>query len=501
MAADAAERLHQLIDAGRRDPVRGPRARRRLAALPLRAADRALRPRPRRRAARPRLLRCGLRRARDHRPRRSLPRADGGGRPARAAQARRDRRPCLPLPHVDGQLRLLARARAPRRRDRRARDRRRRRRRSDRGDRPAARPADADRPPRSRGRLDRPRRHGRRAGRGALRRRPRRLAVGAGLPRRRPRRRERAATPTASRSTPGPAAVASFRRLVTTLRLFKAGGVGLGPYAWTRAGGDRWRRISTGAGRQRPGGYRLTDAELGDLLAFSRALGTVAARRSSACSAGAPASRPRFAARSAASRRGSSATSSSRRSTIIFLRCASCSRAAAPPSSASRCASPRSAPSPDGRAEVKAVVDRAIGLERELWSGEPGAGSRVVTPAETASTLEELARAILKDAAAGHLGSDLRATADEILLADGLAVGDGVAEQRGGTTEWDLEPVDADEGRASRSRDRVRTPTAPRRDRRGGIGARRPNQSEMSVSRDDEIPEQLVIERAQRDLR
>ncbi len=99
---------------------------------------------------------------------------------------------------------------------------------------------------------------------------------------------------------------------------------------------------------------------------------------------------------------------------------------------------------PDERAEVKAVVDRAVGLERELWSGEPAPGTRVVTPAETAITLEELARAILKDAAAGHLGSDLRATADEILLADGLAVGDGAAEQRGGTTEWDLEPIEVD---------------------------------------------------------
>ena len=36
-------------------------------------------------------------------------------------------------------------------------------------------------------------------------------------------------------------------------------------------------------------------------------------------------------------------------------------------------------------------------------------------------------------------------TADEILLADGLAVGDGVAEQRGGTTEWDLAPLEEDE--------------------------------------------------------
>ena len=105
---------------------------------------------------------------------------------------------------------------------------------------------------------------------------------------------------------------------------------------------------------------------------------------------------------------------------------------------------------PDGRGEVKAVVDRAIGLERELWSGEPATGAGVVTPAETGAALEELARAILKDAAAGHLGSDLRATADEILLADGLAVGDGAAEQRGGTTEWDLDPGRAGGDRAER---------------------------------------------------
>src|SRR4051812_36873854 len=70
----------------------------------------------------------------------------------------------------------------------------------------------------------------------------------------------------------GLAAVESFRSLVTTLRLFKAGGVGLGPHAWTRIAGDRWRRIATGSGRQRPGGYRLTEGELGELVAFSRSL-------------------------------------------------------------------------------------------------------------------------------------------------------------------------------------------------------------------------------------
>ena len=71
-------------------------------------------------------------------------------------------------------------------------------------------------------------------------------------------------------SNTGIRAVAAFKQVVTTLRLFKAGGVALGPHAWVKAGGDRWRRVSTGAGRPRPGGYRLADTELGDLAALSR---------------------------------------------------------------------------------------------------------------------------------------------------------------------------------------------------------------------------------------
>ena len=169
-----------------------------------------------------------------------------------------------------------------RRRDRRARGRRGDADRGrDRGDRPAARPADAGRAARPRDRVDRPRRHGRRARRGARRRRPRAsrrweptfLAVG---PRRRARRR-----PTTTADA-GLAAVEAFRRLITTLRLFKAGGVGLGPHAWTRIAGDRWRRIATGAGRQRPGGYRLAETELGELVAFSRALAVAGDARSAA---------------------------------------------------------------------------------------------------------------------------------------------------------------------------------------------------------------------------
>ena len=109
---------------------------------------------------------------------------------------------------------------------------------------------------------------------------------------------------------------------------------------------------------------------------------------------------------------------------------------------------------PEHRGETKAVIDRAVGLERELWSGEPApTGEGAATPAQTAAAVEHLTRAILRDAACGHLGSDLRATADEILLADGLAVGEGHAEQRGGSEEWDVLSDETDRRRGGFRRD------------------------------------------------
>lgn len=242
----------------------------------------------------------------------------------------------------------------------------------------------------------------------------------------------------------GLAAVEAFRRLVTTLRLFKAGGVGLGPHAWTRLAGDRWRRIATGCGRQRPGGYRLTEAELGDLLAFSRSLavrGTPFARLAEG--------RPGFP--KVLGRALNRFEAGLERNVVVealndhLLAIRFLLEGGGPADLGLSMRVAALCAEPDGRAEVKLVVDRAIGLERELWSGEPAPGSGAVTPAETGARLEELARAILKDGAAGHLGSDLRVTADEILLADGLAAGDGAAEQRGGTTEWDLSPIEDDE--------------------------------------------------------
>ena len=242
----------------------------------------------------------------------------------------------------------------------------------------------------------------------------------------------------------GLAAVEAFRRLVTTLRLFKAGGVGLGPHAWTRVAGDRWRRIATGSGRQRPGGYRLTEGELGELVAFSRSLSVAGTpfQRLGMGRPGFPATLGRAINRFEAGLERNvvvEALNDHLLALRFILEGGGPAGLGLSMRVAALCAEP------DERGEVKTIVDRAIGLERELWSGEPAPGSGGFTPAETAAALEDLARAILKDAAAGHLGSDLRVTADEILLADGLAVGDGAGEQRGSTTEWDLTPVDPDE--------------------------------------------------------
>ncbi len=244
----------------------------------------------------------------------------------------------------------------------------------------------------------------------------------------------------------GARSVEAFRQLITALRLFQAGGVGLGPYAWTRAGADRWRRIATGAGRPRRGGYRLAEDALGELTTLSRVL----AHRSTSVG---PSGRDGSATAGAVARAVSRFEAGLERNVVLealndYLLALRFVLEGGGPADlglamrvAALCAEP------EQRSEIKAIVDRGLALERELWSGEPApAAEGVPTAAATVAAIEELTRAILRDAACGHLGADLRATADEILLADGLAVGEGEAEQRGGSEEWDLPPDEPEEG-------------------------------------------------------
>ncbi len=217
-----------------------------------------------------------------------------------------------------------------------------------------------------------------------------------------------------------------FRNIVTALRLFKPGGVGLGPHAWVRAHGGRWRRISTGAGRPRSGAYRLAESELGGLAGLTRAL-----QRAGGRPAGLERAISRF---EAGLDRGAvlEALNDHLLSLRFLLEGEGPAKTEMSWRVAALCAEPAE------RDAVRATVDQALALERQLWSGDPPPAGDARTPVEVAGEIEDFARAILRDAACGHLGSDLRATADEILLADGLAAGEGDASQRGETSEWGL---------------------------------------------------------------
>jgi hypothetical protein len=258
---------------------------------------------------------------------------------------------------------------------------------------------------------------------------------------------------------PGTRAVEAFRILVTTLRLFKPGGVATGPHAWTRIGADRWRRIATGAGRPRPGGYRLAESELGDLVGVSRMLATRWASFAGPDGHAASAPPRRAGLEETLSRSISRFEAGLERHAVVealndYLLSLRFLLEGGGPADlglgmrvAAVCAEPGQ------RAEVKAVIDRAIALERELWSGEPAPPGDGLTPAQIAAEVEDLLRAILKDTACGHLGFDLRATADEILLADGLAIGDGGTEHRGETAEW--QPGESEEGHENEEEESV----------------------------------------------
>jgi hypothetical protein len=68
------------------------------------------------------------------------------------------------------------------------------------------------------------------------------------------------------------AALAQLRELISVMRLYKPGGVGLGPYAFVPSGEGGWRRIATGAPAPRPGGYSLSAEESAELVELARTL-------------------------------------------------------------------------------------------------------------------------------------------------------------------------------------------------------------------------------------
>ncbi len=203
-------------------------------------------------------------------------------------------------------------------------------------------------------------------------------------------------------------ALHQLRELISVMRLFKGGGIGLGPYAFAPTGEGCWRRIVTDAPATRPGGYRLSEAEASELVELAstlearpdpdNALTWAVGRFEMGCereSALDGLSDHLLALRAVLEGHGPVGASLPLRAAALI---------------------------PDDRLdriEAREKVEDTLQLERALMNGrsQPDA-------IQLAGWTEESVRRLLLQAALGELGNDLSATADETLIATGLEAGD-----------------------------------------------------------------------------
>lgn len=203
-------------------------------------------------------------------------------------------------------------------------------------------------------------------------------------------------------------ALQQLRELVSVMRLFKGGGIGLGPYAFAPTGEDCWRRVATGAPATRPGGYRLDEGEAAELVEFAatlearpdpdNALSWAVGRFEMGCereSALDGLSDQLLALRAVLEGHGPVGASLPLRAAALI-----CDEEL-------------------DRFEAGERVEKVLELERALMSGR--AVERAI---ELATWAEDGVRRLLRQAALGELGGDLSSTADETLVASGLAAGD-----------------------------------------------------------------------------
>jgi hypothetical protein len=205
------------------------------------------------------------------------------------------------------------------------------------------------------------------------------------------------------------AAMRQLRELISVMRLFKQGGIGLGPHAFAPTGEGQWRRVATGAPATRPGGYKLNEEEAAELVGL--------ARRLEACPD------PDGALTWAVGRfemgceRASALEGLSDH--LLALRAVLEGHGPVGASLPMRAAALISDDSYD-RIEARERVEQVLEVERALMNGRPADGAL-----ELASWTEQSCRRLLRDAALGELGNDLSSAADESLIASGLETGAG----------------------------------------------------------------------------
>ncbi len=205
-------------------------------------------------------------------------------------------------------------------------------------------------------------------------------------------------------------ALLQLRELISVMRLFKAGGIGLGPYAFAPTGEGCWRRIATGMPATRPGGYRLTEPEAEELAEFARALESRPdPDRALTWAVG------RF---EMGCERESALDGLS--DLLLAMRAVLEGHGPVGATLPMRAAALMSAAEDSvDRIEAREQIEAARELDRATMNGRPVAGAL-----ELAGWIEESTRGLLRQAALGELGADLGIAADETLIAAGLAEGD-----------------------------------------------------------------------------
>lgn len=219
------------------------------------------------------------------------------------------------------------------------------------------------------------------------------------------------------------AALAQLRDLVSVMRLFKPGGIGLGPYAFVPNGEAGWRRIATGAPAPRDGGYRLDEDEAGQLAELAE---TLEARPDPAGPLAWAVRRFELGCERPAALEGLS-------DHLLALRAVLDGQGPVGASLPMRAAALIADGSTD-RLAARERVEAAMELERAQMGGA-ASGER-----ELAGWVEDSVRRILREAALGELGADLNEAADETLIATGLDSGDASIAV---SEEIEPEPADA----------------------------------------------------------
>lgn len=222
-------------------------------------------------------------------------------------------------------------------------------------------------------------------------------------------------------------ALQQLRELISVMRLFKGGGIGLGPHAFAPTGEGCWRRIATGAPATRPGGYRLSETEAEELIAFGT---TLEARPDPDTALTWAVGRFEMGCERATALEGLS-------DHLLAMRAVLEGHGPVGASLPLRAAALIADESMD-RIEAGEKVEAVLELERAMMNGRP-----IEHAVELATWTEEGVRGLLRQAALGELGADLSTVADETLIVNGLAEGDAqitVSESFEPEIEVEVEP-------------------------------------------------------------